>query len=126
MKDRKSEKVIYRAEDLNLKWGNSERPELSSMAFNEKIKLLLNSKSNTENKAIIIEELSELQKEVTKDIRKKFNRDNFLEEMADVVIVLHMAKEIYNISDSELDKAINEKMEKNLNRIGIYRNPTSL
>ena len=37
-----------------------------------------------------------------------------------------MLKEIYNISDSELDKAINEKMEKNLNRIGIYRNPTTL
>ncbi|MFR9020216.1 MAG: hypothetical protein ACLVH8_10975 [Fusobacterium sp.] len=69
--------------------------------FDDKVKLLLNSKSNTENKAIIIEELSELQKEVTKDIRKKFNRDNFLEEIADVIIVLHMAKEIYNISESE-------------------------
>lgn len=85
--------------------------------FDDKVKLLLNSKSNTENKAIIIEELSELQKEVTKDIRKKFNRDNFLEEMADVVIVLHMAKEIYNISESELDKAINKKMERNLSRL---------
>lgn len=86
-------------------------------SFEEKIKLLLNSKSNTENKAIIIEELSELQKEITKDIRKKFNRDNFLEEIADVVIVLHIAKEIYNISESELDKAINEKMERNLSRL---------
>lgn len=55
-------------------------------SFEEKIKLLLNSKSNTENKAIIIEELSELQKEVTKDIRKKFNRDNFLEEMAELLL----------------------------------------
>ena len=98
----------------------------SKITFEEKIKLLLNSKSSTENKAIIIEELSELQKEVTKDIRKKFNRDNFLEEMADVVIVLHMAKEIYNISESELDKVINKKMERNLSRIGIYRNPTAL
>ena len=86
-------------------------------SFEEKIRLLLNSKSNMENKAIIIEELSELQKEVRKDIRKKFNRDNFLEEMADVVIVLHMAKEIYNISESELDKAINKKMERNLSRL---------
>ena len=85
--------------------------------FDDKVKLLLNSKSNTENKAIIIEELSELQKEVTKYIRKKFNRDNFLEEMADVVIVLHMAKEIYNISESELDKVINKKMERNLSRL---------
>ena len=86
-------------------------------SFEEKIKLLLNSKSNTENKAIIIEELSELQKEVTKDIRKKLNKEHLLEEIADVIIVLHMAKEIYNISESELDKAINKKMERNLSRL---------
>lgn len=85
--------------------------------FDDKVKLLLNSKSNTENKAIIIEELSELQKEVTKDIRKKLNKEHLLEEMADVVIVLHMAKEIYNISESELDKVINKKMERNLSRL---------
>lgn len=85
--------------------------------FDGKVKLLLNSKSSTENKAIIIEELSELQKEITKDIRKKLNKEHLLEEMADVVIVLHMAKEIYNISESELDKVINKKMEKNLSRL---------
>ena len=85
--------------------------------FEEKIRLLLNSKSNTENKAIIIEELSELQKEITKDIRKKLNKEHLLEEIADVIIVLHMAKEIYNISESELDKAINKKMERNLSRL---------
>ena len=85
--------------------------------FDDKVKLLLNSKSSTENKAIIIEELSELQKEITKDIRKKLNKEHLLEEMADVVIVLHMAKEIYNISESELDKVINKKMERNLSRL---------
>ena len=101
--------------------------------FEEKIKLLLNSKSGTENKVRIIEELAELQKEIAKDLRncltpeiRVIDYKNILEEFADVVIELHMLKEIYNISDSELDKAINEKMEKNLNRIGIYRNPTSL
>ena len=87
--------------------------------FEEKIKLLLNSKSSTENKAIIIEELSELQKEITKDIRKKLNKEHLLEEMADVVIVLNMAKEIYNISESELDKVINKKMERNLSRLFV-------
>lgn len=89
----------------------------SKITFDDKVKLLLNSKSNTENKAIIIEELSELQKEITKDIRKKLNKEHLLEEMADVVIVLHMAKEIYNISESELDKVINKKMERNLSRL---------
>ena len=86
-------------------------------SFEEKIRLLLNSKSGTENKAIIIEELSELQKEITKDIRKKLNKEHLLEEIADVIIVLHMAKEIYNISESELDKVINKKMERNLSRL---------
>ena len=105
----------------------------SDTPFEEKIKLLLNSKSDTENKVRIIEELAELQKEIAKDLRNHLTPEtrvidtkNILEEFADVVIELHMAKEIYNISESELDKAINEKMEKNLNRIGIYRNPTTL
>ena len=91
----------------------------SKITFDDKVKLLLNSKSSTENKAIIIEELSELQKEITKDIRKKLNKEHLLEEMADVVIVLHMAKEIYNISESELDKVINKKMERNLSRLFV-------
>lgn len=132
-KGEKAEKVIYRADDLNLKWGNSERPELSSMAFNEKIKLLLNSKSDSENKVRIIEELAELQKEIAKDLRnclspetRVTDYENILEEFADVVIELHMLKEIYYIDDEILEKAVNEKMEKNLNRIGIYRNPTTL
>lgn len=98
----------------------------SEITFDDKVKLLLNSKSDTENKVRIIEELAELQKEIAKDLRnhltpetRVIDYENILEEFADVVIELHMLKEIYNISDSELDKAINEKMEKNLNRIGI-------
>lgn len=86
-------------------------------SFEENIKILLNSETDIKNKAIIIEELSELQKVITKDIRNKFNKEDLLEEMADVVIVLHMAKEIYNISENELEKVINEKMERNLKRI---------
>ena len=87
--------------------------------FEEKIKLLLNSQSDIENKAIIIEELSELQKEITKDIRKKLNKEHLLEEIADVIIVLHMAKEIYNISESELEEWVNKKIERNLKRINL-------
>ena len=105
----------------------------SKITFEEKIKLLLNSKSGTENKVRIIEELAELQKEIAKDLRncltpetRVIDYENILEEFADVVIELHMLKEIYYIDDEILEKAVNEKMEKNLNRIGIYRNPTTL
>lgn len=106
---------------------------IPELYFDEKIKLLLSSKTESENKVRIIEELAELQKEIAKDLRNHLTPEtrvidckNILEEFADVVIELHMLKEIYNISDSELDKAINEKMEKNLNRIGIYRIPSTL
>jgi hypothetical protein len=85
---------------------------LMEKSFEEKIKLLLNSKTDTENKTRIIEELAEFSIEISKGIRGQLNKNKLLEEFADVVIELHMAKEIYNISESELDKAINEKMEK--------------
>lgn len=85
--------------------------------FEENIKILLNSETNIKNKAIIIEELSELQKVITKDIRNKFNKEDLLEEMADVFIVLHMAKQLYSISDEELSDSLDKKMERNLKRI---------
>lgn len=85
--------------------------------FKEKIKLLLDSKSLTENKIRIVEELGELSKEILKDIRGQINTPNLLEEFADVVIELHMLKEIYNISNDTLEKAITKKMDKNMKRL---------
>lgn len=85
--------------------------------LNKNIKTLLASKTIIENKTRIVEELGELSKEILKDFRNQLNRDSLLEEIADVVIELHMAKEIYGISDEELEVAINNKMEKNMKRI---------
>ena len=85
--------------------------------FKEKIKLLLDSKSLTENKVRIVEEFGELSKEILKDIRGQINTPNLLEEFADVVIELHMLKEIYNISNDTLEKAITKKMDKNMKRL---------
>ena len=91
----------------------------SEITFEENIKILLNSETDIKNKAIIIEELSELQKVITKDIRNKFNKEDLLEEMADVFIVLHMAKQLYGISDEELSDSLDKKMERNLKRVGV-------
>ena len=85
--------------------------------FEENIKKLLASKSLLENKNRIVEELGELSHEILKDTRGNLNRENLLEEFADVLIELHMAKEIYKISDEEIEKKVNEKMEKNLTRL---------
>lgn len=72
---------------------------------------------------IAMEELSELQKEVSKELRGKGNRLNILEEVADVYIILKYIKLICGLVDSDIRKAINVKMDRLediLDKEGIY------
>lgn len=57
---------------------------------------------------VAIEECSELQKEITKIIRKKGDLTNLAEEIADVEIMLEQLKLIFTIHD----KVIEQKGEK--------------
>lgn len=96
-----------------------ERKDFREITEDKNIEKLIKSEGIQNTKYIIQEELGELQKEISKDLRGKLNRNNFLEEMADVVIVMHMAKFIYNVSDEELEEWVNKKMERNLKRNGL-------
>ena len=58
-----------------------------------------------------IEEMAELTQALLKDVnRHKDNRNDILEEFADVLFSLEHIKNIYDISDAELYEAINKKM----------------
>ena len=61
---------------------------------------------------IFMEEMSELQKEMSKVIRNKGDRFNILEELADVSICIERIKLLLNISDEELYKAMQVKMNR--------------
>ena len=87
------------------------------LKYNPNINLILNSQSVDVNKTIVIEELSELQKELCKDLRGYDRREEIKEEMADVYICLQLLKEIYNFSDEELKKMYERKMRRNIERI---------
>lgn len=87
------------------------------LKYNPDINLILNSQSVDVNKTIVIEELSELQKELCKDLRGDDRREEIKEEMADVYIYLQLLKEIYNFSDEELEKMYERKMRRNIERI---------
>ncbi len=87
------------------------------LKYNPNINLILNSQSVDVNKTIVIEELSELQKELCKDLRGYNRREEIKEEMADVYICLQLLKEIYNFSDEDLDKMYERKMKRNIERI---------
>lgn len=69
------------------------------------------------NLIIVMEELSELIKEVSKGLRGRLNRTALLEELADVQTAIFYIQEIFDIPDEELNKAINVKTENHANAL---------
>lgn len=76
---------------------------------------------------VCMEECAELSQAISKGLRGKLNRNNLIEEMADILICINILKQIYKISDAELDKMIDKKQLRNLGRIkyGENWNPSS-
>lgn len=71
--------------------------------------------ANTDEKEIYIvamEEMAELQKEVSKQLRGLSDRDGILEEIADVMIVLGNIKSLQGITEDELKRAVEIKLER--------------
>ena len=64
-----------------------------------------------------VEELGELQHELTKLLRGMPNKTHIVEEFADVLICLEQLKIKYNISDEQLQEWIDYKHNRNLKRL---------
>lgn len=76
------------------------------------------------NLIIVMEELAELGKEISKELRGKGDHYNILEELADVQLGIYYVQEICKINNNELQKAMNIKMarlEKVLEDKGKYQ-----
>ena len=61
---------------------------------------------------VAIEEMSELQKELSKFIRGKGNRDNLIEEVADVLVMITQIQLMYHIPDDEVEKVMHFKLNR--------------
>ena len=57
-----------------------------------------------------MEEMAELQQQISKQIRGYDDRYGLLEEMADVYISLKLLESIFNVTPEEMQKAINVKL----------------
>ena len=65
-----------------------------------------------QQKIVAIEEMSELTKEITKDLRGNPNIEHITEEIADVHIMLMQLQKMYKINLQTLFEAINNKLER--------------
>lgn len=61
---------------------------------------------------VAIEEMSELQKELSKYIRGKGNRDNLIEEVADVLVMITQIQLMYYIPDDEVERIMHLKLNR--------------
>lgn len=95
-------------EEYNLKLNND---------TNEQIYLELIRKYKEKQIIVAIEELSELQKELCKYLRDKYNEDNLIEEIADVEIVLEQIKLYFNLDQADIDKIKEQKIERTKERM---------
>ncbi|MCU9808349.1 hypothetical protein LEQ06_09335 [Paraclostridium sp. AKS46] len=63
-----------------------------------------NLSKDTEDLVVAMEELSELQKEISKALRDRADINNITEEIADVEIVIEKLKKQLNISNYNIEK----------------------
>lgn len=66
---------------------------------------------------VCMEECAELIQAISKAKRGKINQDNMIEEIADVLICIEMLKQMYSISDSEIDALIKKKQKREVERM---------
>lgn len=106
--------------------GRGERKDQKSVKFikvKEGLKMingineLINNSTIEETLFIAVEELSELQKEITKLASGKGSIEKMIEEIADVCIIIDTLKYLYKFSDIDIQSEIETKMERNLDRI---------
>lgn len=66
---------------------------------------------------VCMEECSELIQAISKMKRGKDNRDNLIEEMADVMICMEILKQVYGVSDGEIQNYVCQKQNRSIERM---------
>ena len=66
---------------------------------------------------VCIKECAELIQAISKAKRGKIDRDNMIEEIADVLICIEMLKQMYMISDEKINKWIEKKQVREAERM---------
>ena len=90
------------------------------MEYNINVKIIAESiqhygKNN--QSTVCMEECAELIQAISKAKRGKIDRDNMIEEIADVLICIEMLKQMYMISDEKINKWIEKKQAREAERM---------
>ena len=83
------------------------------MLEDEKImQAVIDRKGHKYQTIVAIEELSELQKELTKHLRGKGDHQHLVEEFTDVIICMSEVEQMYNLKQNELNEMYEAKIQR--------------
>lgn len=80
--------------------------------FNKNIIHFLARRNGPEQDICVLEEMSELQKELMKHRRGKKNRDKIVDECVDVLLSISVLLEVYDATEEEIDKIAEHKLNR--------------
>ena len=80
--------------------------------YNQQILQFLADKNKTAQDIFVLEEMSELQKELMKHRRGKDNRNEIIDECVDVILTLNVLLRAYNATEVEVTNLINYKLNR--------------
>lgn len=88
------------------------------MKVNKKIvSKMINKYGKEQCTTIAMEECSELIQAISKEKRKKHDKEHLAEEMVDVMISLETLKQIYEVDDELLEAWLHKKQKRNAERL---------
>ena len=69
-------------------------------------------RNGVEQDVFVLEEMSELQKELMKHRRGKQNRDDIVDECVDVLLTIFILLEVYSVSEEEIKSLMDFKLNR--------------
>ena len=72
----------------------------------------LAQRNGAEQDVFVLEEMSELQKELMKHRRGRENRDEIVDECVDVLLTISILLEVYNASEEEIKSLMDFKLNR--------------
>lgn len=108
-------------ENIKFMLHNNYGYEKEKLTLRDSIDEIIKLSTPIAQKTVAIEELSELIKELTKDLRGQENKEHIFEEICDVILMIYQLLVIYDFNDEnikdKMQQQISQKVERTLVRL---------
>lgn len=103
-------------ENIKFMLNNNYGYEKEKLTLRDSIDEIIKLSTPIAQKTVAIEELSELIKELTKDLRGQENKEHIFEEVCDVILMIYQLLIIYDLNDEDIKEKIQQQISQKVER----------